>query len=119
MSDAYDRLQRDHEKPPKRVVDHSEAWSKLQPVAAVNGTIGSRIEDFCRSKNITMAGLAALDTRVDTDKNGAVLLAWAYPAYSAGKRFIPAVKLRDIANGNRRNLEPSAFLQPRIIGNLD
>lgn len=110
--DEYEQLERD-QKTPKRLVDHSLAWSKLSPIGDVNGAASERIEAFCREKQITIGALAELGTRVNIDSHGGVELAWGYEHRGA----ITAVKFRLV--GDRRSvrtLAPSTYLQPLVIG---
>ena len=116
----YDRLEREHDgEQPTKVADHSLAWAKLEPVQAVNGTVQARILEFCASKRITVEGLVALGTRVDTTKPGDVRLAWGYPAFRGGRHVVTAVKYRDIGTGRKVALKPSVFLKPLVIGNQE
>jgi hypothetical protein len=117
MSNDYGRLELEHAKEPRRIADHSLAWARLEPVAAVNGTLRGRIEAFAEAKQISMAALTALGTRVETTKPGGVRLAWGYEAFRAGRTIVSAVKYRDIAAGTRSALKPSVFLEPLVVGN--
>ena len=84
---------------------------------SVNGIIQARVVEFCASKRIAVEGLVALGTRVDTTTPGDVRLAWAYPAFRAGRHIISAVKFREVGTGRRAAMTPSVFLKPLVIGN--
>jgi hypothetical protein len=113
----YDRLERDSATP-KRVVDHSRIWEKLEPVASVNSSAGERLAVFCESKRISVEALAALGTRLRCRKNGAVELAFACVTSDGA---VTAIKYRplDGSSHDSRAEEPSAWLQPIIAGNRD
>jgi AAA domain len=113
---SYDRLELEHARTPKRVVDHSARWNQLQPVSSVNGDMGGRIASFCEAKRISVEALAALGTRVWSHGKGPdVCLAWGYRNGDA----VVGVKWRNVGNGERQAWPPSTFPQPLLLGNLD
>lgn len=115
-SAAYRRLEREEEGP-SELHDYSAAWDRLQPLAAVNGTLRERLEAFAASKRISLAALEALGTRVDVRGKGPeIRLAWAYPALRGGRVIVPALKFRDVTTGAREARKPSVFLEPLVIG---
>ena len=116
-SAAYRRLEHEGEAPARELRDYSAAWERLQPLAAVNGTLRERIESFAASKHVSLEALEALGTRVDVRGKGPeIRLAWAYPALRGGRVIVPALKFRDVATGAREARKPSVFLEPLVIG---
>ena len=88
----YDRLERS-DRAPKRVVDHSAKWAKLEPVANVNGQTEELIKVFCDEKNITVGALEALGARVAYRRGGKLELAFAG---DNGAGAVTAIKYRPI-----------------------
>jgi hypothetical protein len=112
----YNRLELEHARPPRRVVDHSARWNRLDPVGSVNGSLGETIARFCESRRITVAALEQLGTRVWVHGKGPeVCLAWRYMQGDA----VVGVKWRNVRNGDRQAWPPSTFPQPLLLGNLD
>jgi hypothetical protein len=113
----YDRLEQDERKP-KRLVDHSRVWEKLEPVASVNSNAGDRLTAFCKSKRISVEALTALGARVRAPKTGAVELAFASITSSGA---VTAIKYRPLGGTSHdsRAEAPSTWLQPIIVGNRD
>ena len=100
---SYERLERDVEKP-KRVTDHSGKWGELKLLAETNGVAEKRVRTFCAEKHISFESLVELGTRVTSDRNGAVLLAWGYQSNG----IVTAVKFRELGEGGKRYAaEPS------------
>jgi hypothetical protein len=108
----YRRLADEAERPPKRVVDHSEAWERLTPLLGLNGSTRERVQAFTERKRISLEALIALGTRVKVDAHGGVELAWAYRSNGS----ITAVKFRPLGDKQRYALAPSVFLEPLVIG---
>jgi AAA domain-containing protein len=113
----YDRLEQG-ERQPKRLVDHSRLWEKLEPVAAVNGAVEDRLRAFCDSKRISVDALAALGARIRTARSGAVELVFAGVN---GNGAIVALKYRPIGGSSHDSYteQPSSWLRPIIVGNRD
>jgi hypothetical protein len=116
VTHEYQRLADEAERPPKRVVDHREAWERLTPLLGLNGTTRERVQAFAETKRISLEALIALGTRVKVDRNGGVELAWGYQARENG--IVTAVKLRPLGDKQRYALAPSVFLEPLVIGNV-
>ena len=114
----YEQLERAHERPAKRVADHRAALELLPRVAEVNGTSAERIVHFCQSKRISLDALVALDTRVHVDGNGGVELAWGYWARLNGREAVTALKFRPLGDKQRYAREPSVFLRPLVVGDV-
>ena len=113
---AYDRLEQDERKP-RRVVDHSAKWAKLEPVSSANGQVEKSLRLFCESKRITVGGLAALDTRLSVRDGNKVELAFA-GTNAAGA--ITAIKYRPLDSSHASYTEnPSTWLLPIIVGKRD
>ena len=109
---AYERLERDSEKP-KRVSRPLGQWRELQLLAETNGVAEERVRAFCADKHISFESLVELGTRVVSDRNGAVLLAWGYQANG----IVTAVKFRELGEGGKRYAAtPSVFLEPLVLG---
>jgi len=116
---AYRRLEREQTRPAE-IRDHSAAWERLQPVAATNGTLRERIEQFAATKRITLDALEELGTRVEVRGKGPeIWLAWASAALRGDQRIVSALKFRNIGDGRRETVKPSTFLQPPIIGSRE
>jgi hypothetical protein len=111
----YARLADEAERPPKRVVDHREAWERLTPLLGVNGITRERVQAFAETKRISLEALIALGTRIKVDAHGGVELAWGYQARENG--VITALKFRPLGDKQRYALAPSVFLEPLVIGN--
>jgi hypothetical protein len=114
----YDRLEHSERSTAKRVIDHSEKWATLEPVASVNGQTGERIRAFCESKRITVAALEALGTRVAVRRGGKVELVFAG---DNGAGAITAIKYRDVGGDSRDSYTetPSTWLRPILAGRRD
>jgi hypothetical protein len=113
----YDRLERS-DRVPKRVVDHSARWEKLEPVGSVNGQTEQRIRLFCDEKHITIEALAALGTRVAVRRGGKVELAFAG---DNGAGAITAIKYRPLHGTSHDSTAepPSTWFRPIIVGKRD
>jgi hypothetical protein len=111
-SDDYSRLAAENDRPPKRVIDHRDAWERLTPLLGVNGTVRERVETFAATKRISLEALIALHTRVKVDAHGGVELAWGYAARDA----VTAVKFRPLGDKGRYALAPSVFVEPLVLG---
>jgi AAA domain len=118
MTIEYDRLEQESNAKSKLIHDFTARWEKLEPVAAVNGSLSTAIERFAQEKGISIAALTALDTRIRVHGKGpSVDLAWGYPTFVGGRRQVTAIKYRDIANDARTAEPGSVFVQPLIVGN--
>ena len=113
----YDRLERS-ERAPKRVVDHSATWAKLEPVGSVNGQLKERIRVFCESKRITFESLEALGARVALRRGGKVELAFAG---DNGAGSVTAIKYRPLDGSSHDSTAeaPSTWLRPIVAGRRD
>jgi hypothetical protein len=112
----YELLEREHEWPAKHIADHRAALEQLPPIADVNGVSAERIALFCAGKHISLDALAALNTRVNVDRNGGVELVFGYPARVNGSEIVSALKFRPLGDKPRYAREPSVFVQPLVIG---
>jgi len=115
VTHEYQRLADEAERPPKRLVDHREAWERLTPFLGLNGSTRERVQTFADQKRISLEALIALGTRVKVDRNGGVELAWGYQTRENG--IVTAVKFRPLGEKQRYALAPSLFLEPLVIGN--
>jgi len=113
----YDRLERS-DRAPKRVVDHSATWAKLEPVGSLNGQTEERLRSFCASKRITLEALEALGSRVALRRGGRVELAFAG---ENGQGAVTAIKYRPIGGSSHDSSAeaPSTWLRPIIVGKRD
>jgi len=115
---TYERLAEEAERPAQKVRDLTSRWEKLRPVGSVNGVQRERLEAFCASKRITLAGLEALGTRIAVRRGGGVWLAFA-GTNGAGR--VVALKYR-LLGGNSDDCEQepgSVWLRPIVVGNRD
>jgi hypothetical protein len=117
MGDDYDRLERS-ERTPKRVVDHTAKWAKLEPVGSVNGQVEERLKLFCASKRISVDGLEALGARVVVRRGNKVELAFAG---ENGAGAVTAIKYRPLDGSSHDSYaeNPSTWLRPIIAGKRD
>jgi hypothetical protein len=113
---SYDRLEREQAKP-RKVVDYSARWARLEPVASANGTVGDRVAAFCKRKRISLAALGALGARVTVRAGGAVCLAFAG---ENGNGIVTAIKYRPVGGSSHDTTaeQPSTWLRPIVVGNL-
>jgi hypothetical protein len=105
----YARLVDEAERPPKRVVDHREAWERLTPLLGLNGITRERVQAFAETKRISLEALIALGTRIKVDAHGGVELGWGYQTRENG--VISALKFRPLGDKQRYALAPSVFLE--------
>jgi hypothetical protein len=114
---TYDRLEQE-ERQPKRLVDHSRLWEKLEPVASVNGQTAERLQAFCDQKRITVDSLTALGTRVRIVRSGQTELVFA-GVNNTGS--VTAIKYRPISGSSHDSYAeaPSTWLRPIVVGKLD
>ena len=113
----YDRLERS-DRAPKRVVDHSAAWAKLEPVGAVNGQTEQRIKQFCETKQITVDGARGARRAGRAPRGGKVELAFAgTTAQARSPRSSTGPLGRHLARVDAE--QPSTWLRPIVVGNRD
>jgi hypothetical protein len=112
---SYQRVTEEAERPPQKVRDWTAQWEKLTPLGSVNGQLRERVEAFCESKRITLAGLDALGTRVAVRNGGGVWLAFA-GTNPAG--VVVAIKYRPLGGSSHDSQaeKSSVWLRPIIIG---
>jgi hypothetical protein len=117
MNQEYDRLERSA-RAPKRVVDHTPKWAKLEPVGSVNGQVEELVTVFCKTKQISIAGLEALGARVKVGVGNKVELAFAGENATGA---VTAIKFRPIDGSSHQSRaeEPSTWLRPIIAGKRD
>jgi hypothetical protein len=115
---SYDRLAEEAERRPKKAADWSATWAKLTPVGSVNGQTKQRLERFCESKRLTLAGLEALGARVAIRKGNKAELAFAG---TNGADAVCAIKYRPLEGSSHDSHaeNPSAWLRPIVAGNRD
>lgn len=124
MRDEYDELVRDHEGRRQRSPrDLSAEWERMQPLSdAVRASQGirERVEALCAAKHLAVEQLFALDARALVRGRGPeYLLAFAYTARRGGRRVPTAIKLRNLATGERSAVPGSTFLEPLVVGARD
>ena len=114
---SYTELERGERKP-RRIVDHTSKWERLEPVASVNGQAAERLERFCETKRITLDALTALGARVTVRRGNRVDLAFAG---ENGSGVVTAIKYRPLDGSSHDSTAetPSAWLRPIIAGKRD
>ena len=107
------------ERKPRRIVDHTATWAKLEPVGSVNGQADERLERFCESKRITLAGLDGA-RRARTARRGGRRRARVRGRERRRRRHgdqVPAA--RRLLARRRRPRTPSTWLRPIVVGKRD
>jgi hypothetical protein len=113
---AYDRLEQS-ERAPKRLVDHTAKWAKLEPVASANGQVEERLRLFCESRRISIDALTALDARIAVRRGNKVELAFAGTNASGA---VTAIKYRPLDSSHASYAEnPSTWILPIVAGRRD
>jgi hypothetical protein len=114
---AYSRLE-DSTARPKTIRDHTAAWERLQPLAAVNGDLGKRVQRFCEAKGITPGALLLLDPRLRVGTCGKIELCFAGRGPTGA---VTAIKYRPLAGSSSetRGEAPSTWLAPIVAGSRE
>lgn len=114
---SYDRLRDEQERPPKRIVDWTATWERLEPLAAVDADAAAALKRFCDAKRITVSALEQLGARIAV-RQGAYWLAFAG---TNGNGRVTALKYRPIGGSSHETTaeKPSTWLRPLVAGKLD
>ena len=106
------------ERKPRRIIDHTATWERLEDAAQANGQAAERLERFCATKRITLAGLDALGARVVHRRGGGRARVRGQKRRRRGDGDqVPAA--RRLARTTRRRKHPSTWLRPIVVGKRD